>query len=192
MQLFLRLLWIFLCLLSTVDQNEPETSAVCVCVSVWLLATEPFSLFLWSIFFLPRPVYLLKLPMTDAPISLLWTNGSQCVTLSLRLLQHQLRCKRQAGWVGVLCASPPSSGPRVTLLSPDRGRAVRLGVRWGWGECRFASAAAFFFLQHQSVWAQLGVLCHERSAASLLNQTLQHWLVLRAFTLNSSNTSQLM
>lgn len=128
--LFLRFLGIFPCLLSTVDQKKSETSAVCVCVCVhlWLLVTEPFSLFLLSIFFIfsTQPVYLLKLPRTDAPIASFWTNGSQCVMLSFRLLRHQLRCKRRAGWVGVLCASPPSSGPWVT---PYRGRAVRLGVK---------------------------------------------------------------
>lgn len=54
----------------------------------------------------------------------------------------------------------------------------------GWGGEHAASPPSqCFFLPLQSVSAQLRVLCHERSAASLLNLTLHHWLVLGAFTL---------
>lgn len=121
---------------------------MCVCVHARLVATDPFSLFLCTFplfffFFLTRPVYLLKLPTTNAPIAFLnkWVTVRHVVAEITATPTEMQPLGRKSGCT--LCIPFKRRASSNTAFTRQRqGSSSR--VR-GW-EHRFASTAAFFFL----------------------------------------------
>lgn len=142
-------------------------------------------------FFLTLPVYLLKRPSTNAPITFLnkWVTMRHVVAQITATPTEMQPLGKKSGCT--LCSPFKRRASTNTAFTLQRQGSASLGEGVK-APLRLRRGIFFFPLPDQSVSAQLRVLCHERSAASLLNQTLHQWLVLGAFTLNSSNMSELM
>ena len=121
---------------------------------------------------------VLKLPKC----SLFWTNGSQCLTLSLRLVRHQLRCHRWAGRVGVLCASPSSAGHQASTLQRQGSASRSQGARASLHLLRGVFSFFIKVLRHSSEFAVMkGLQPACSDAAPLVSlwgfYTEQQWYV---------------